>query len=108
MNIVRWQDSFAGSPARLTKVNLFETPRFFLDVHVYEAGQSQSPHVHDGNDKVYLVVEGSGEFRVGEETAVLSAGDAVMAPAGVVHGATNKGPGRLVTLTFMAPHPRLG
>lgn len=108
MNIVRWQNGFAGSPAKPAKFNLFETPRFFLDVHVYEPGQSQAPHVHEGNDKVYLVVEGSGRFRVGEEIAELSAGDAVLAPAGVTHGAENPGPGRLVTLTFMAPHPRLG
>jgi mannose-6-phosphate isomerase-like protein (cupin superfamily) len=90
----------------MTRTNLFETPRFFLDAYVFEPGQSQKPHVHDGNDKIYLVVEGRGIFQVGEERAELGPGDAVLAPAGVVHGAENTGSARLVTLAFMAPHPK--
>ena len=92
----------------MTKTNLFETPRFFLDVYVFEPGQAQKPHVHDDNDKIYLVVEGRGTFQVGAEQAELGPGDAVLAPAGVEHGAENRGSERLVALAFMAPHPRLG
>ena len=108
MEIVRWMGNFPGSETRMTKTNLFETPRFFLDVYVLEPGQAQSPHVHDGNDKIYLVVEGRGTFRIGAEQGELGPGDAVLAPAGVEHGVENPGPDRLVTLAFMAPHPRLG
>lgn len=32
--------------AKMQKVNLFETGRFFLDVYCLEPGQSQKPHVH--------------------------------------------------------------
>lgn len=107
MEIIRWMGTFPGSDSRMTKTNLFETPRFFLDVFVFEPGQDQKPHIHDGNDKIYLVVEGRGTFLVGNERAELGPGDAVLAPAGVLHGAENTGATRLVTLAFMAPHPRL-
>lgn len=105
MKIVRWNDERRFSPEKMRKSNLFETPRFFLDVYAFEPGQEQRPHDHAGSDKVYLVMEGRGLVRIGEETAEVGPGDAVLAPAGVVHGASNSGPERLVMLAFMAPHP---
>ena len=94
------------SPEGLRKINLFETARFFLDLYCLEPGQSQKPHTHAENDKIYLVQEGTGRFQVGDAEALLSMGEAVLAAAGQVHGVFNDGPDRLVVLTFMAPHPR--
>lgn len=90
----------------MRKNTVFETARFFLDVYCLEAGQAQAPHDHAGSDKVYVVIEGRGMFRVGAEEQTLEAGQAVLAPAGEIHGVVNTGPGRLVCLAFMAPHPR--
>lgn len=106
MQVARWQDLVAFAPEAMRKINLFETPRFFLDLYCLEAGQAQKPHDHRENDKVYLVMEGSGRFLVGAEERKLGPGEAVLAPAGALHGVTNDGPGRLVVLTWMAPHPR--
>jgi mannose-6-phosphate isomerase-like protein (cupin superfamily) len=90
---------------KMAKKNLFETERFFLDVYGLEPGQSQSPHAHEGCDKVYVVLEGQGTIKVGAEAHAVSGGDAVHAPAGVEHALENPGPGRMVALAFMAPHP---
>jgi mannose-6-phosphate isomerase-like protein (cupin superfamily) len=92
-------------PAKLQKLNLFQTPRFFCDVYCLEPGQAQKPHRHEGADKVYAVLEGEVRVRVGEEQASLGAGAAVLAPAGVDHGLENPGPGRAAVLVFMAPSP---
>lgn len=105
MRIERWMDRMEFSPGRMRKTNLFETERFFLDVYAFEPGQEQKPHDHAGSDKVYLVLEGRGVIQVGDESADVGKGDAVLAPAGVVHGARNPGPERLVLMAFMAPHP---
>ena len=43
--------------AKLQKINLFETERFFLDVYCLEPGQAQKAHAHAGSDKVYAVLE---------------------------------------------------
>jgi mannose-6-phosphate isomerase-like protein (cupin superfamily) len=51
------------------------------------------------------VVEGAGRFRVGDEEATLSEGEAVLAPADSPHGIENDSGARLVVLTFMAPPP---
>jgi len=34
--------------AKLQKINLFETERFFLDVYCLEPGQAQTAHAHAG------------------------------------------------------------
>jgi mannose-6-phosphate isomerase-like protein (cupin superfamily) len=78
----------------LQKLNLFQTPRFFCDVYCLEPGQAQRSHRHESSDKVYAVLEGEVLARVGDESASLQAGAAVLAPAGVDHGLENRGPGR--------------
>jgi mannose-6-phosphate isomerase-like protein (cupin superfamily) len=90
---------------KMQKVGLFATERFFCDLYCLEPGQSQKAHAHVGSDKVYLVVEGSGRFRVGAEEATLCEGEAVLAPADSPHGIENDSGARLVVLTFMAPPP---
>ncbi len=91
--------------AKMQKVNLFETPRFFCDVYCLEPGQAQKPHRHDAADKVYVVLDGEVLARVGEESATLVAGAVVLAPAGIDHGLENPGRARAAVLVFMAPTP---
>jgi quercetin dioxygenase-like cupin family protein len=91
--------------AKMQKVNLFETSRLFCDVYCLEPGQAQKPHRHDAADKVYAVLEGEVLVRVGDETATVAAGAAVLAPAGQDHGVENRGSARAALLVFMAPRP---
>ncbi|HEY6003717.1 MAG TPA: cupin domain-containing protein [Anaeromyxobacter sp.] len=91
--------------SKMQKVNLFDTPRFFCDVYCLEPGQAQKPHRHDAADKVYAVLEGEVLVRVGDESATVTAGSAVLAPAGRDHGVENPGPARAALLVFMAPRP---
>ncbi|HTO55506.1 MAG TPA: cupin domain-containing protein [Myxococcota bacterium] len=107
MKVQRWDASaWAFSSEKLRKVGLFETERFFLDLYCLEPGQSQKPHAHAGCDKVYLVLEGRGRVRVGDEERPLAAGEAVLAGSGEVHGIENDSAARLVVLTWMSPPPR--
>jgi len=50
------------SSEKMQKVNLFESPRMFCDIYGLEPGQKQKIHSHEGNDKIYYVVEGEGSF----------------------------------------------
>ncbi|GJM45628.1 MAG: hypothetical protein DHS20C21_24700 [Gemmatimonadota bacterium] len=105
MQIVEMESLRNFDSRKMKKNSLFETARFFCDLYCLEAGQSQAPHDHAESDKVYIVVEGEGTFQVGAEFEALEAGQAVLAPAGEIHGVVNEGPERLVCLVFMAPHP---
>jgi quercetin dioxygenase-like cupin family protein len=90
---------------KMQKINLFETPRFFCDIYCLEPGQTQKPHRHEGADKVYTVLEGEVLVHVGEDSATLAAGTAVLAPAGIDHGIENRTAARAALLVFMAPRP---
>lgn len=90
---------------KMRKVNLFETSNFFCDVYGLEPGQEQKVHSHENADKVYLVLEGSGTFVIGEKTLVLGPNEIVCAPAGAPHGVVNSSGSRLSVLVFMTPNP---
>jgi mannose-6-phosphate isomerase-like protein (cupin superfamily) len=98
-------DAARFSPDKMRKVNVFDTPRMFCDLYCFEPGQAQTPHRHAGADKVYVVLSGSGHFRIGAEERHAGPGVAVLAPADAEHGVSNPGPQRLEVLVFMAPKP---
>lgn len=90
---------------RMSKTSIFDTPRFFLDLYGLLPGQEQRPHLHDGNDKVYVCLEGEVTVTVGDQGGMVRKGEAVLARAGERHGVRNDGPHRAVLLVFMAPNP---
>lgn len=105
MQIFDLQKSRSFSPEKLKKNSLAETGRFFCDLYCLEPGQEQKPHLHAASDKIYIVLEGQGSFRVGAEERVLGRDQGVLAPAGFDHGVRNISNERLTLLVFMAPKP---
>jgi len=105
MKVIHLSDYQQFSGEKMRKNNIFQTARFFFDVYCFEPGQEQKGHVHGGQDKVYLVLEGQGKFKVGNEERLLGPGEGTMAPAGEEHGVTNHTGARLKVLVFVAPNP---
>jgi quercetin dioxygenase-like cupin family protein len=93
------------SAEKLQKINLFETANLFTDIYCLEPGQEQKIHAHQGADKIYFVLEGTGRFHVGGEEEDLGTGQLVFAPADVEHGVRNASDERVVLLVVMAPNP---
>jgi mannose-6-phosphate isomerase-like protein (cupin superfamily) len=56
-------------------------------------------------DKVYLVVEGQGQFLLEGRELAMKAGDLLVAPDGVPHGVRNSSDGRLLVMAILAPGP---
>lgn len=98
-------DSVAFSEEKMQKNSLFDSERLFYDTYCLLPGQSQKVHAHEGSDKVYYVLEGTGRFTVGEEEEDLGEGYAVIARAGEPHGVRNETGENLVLLVTMAPPP---
>jgi quercetin dioxygenase-like cupin family protein len=105
MKVINLSDYQQFSDEKMKKNNIFQTPRLFCDVYCFEPGQEQKGHVHGDQDKVYLVLEGEGQFKVGNEEHVLARGQGTMAPAGEDHGVVNHTRARLRVLVFVAPNP---
>lgn len=100
---VREQARFRAD--KLAKIALASTPRVQLDLYCVSPGQSQTPHTHQDQDKLYYVVEGRGRFSVGTTDEILTAGEAVLAPAGQPHGLVNDGGDPLLVLVVVSPPP---
>jgi len=94
------------APARMTKSTIVQGEHLFVGLNSFELGQEHALHAHEGQDKLYVVLEGTGTVEIGEQSDTLSVGDAAFAPSGVVHSIRNPGPQRLVVMTIMAPPPR--
>ena len=99
------KDTTHFSTEKMQKVNLFASSNMCCDIYCLEPGQLQKVHSHNGNDKIYYVIEGTGEFTVGKDVQILRAGQIVCAFSGEPHGVENTSQKRLVCLVFMAPNP---
>jgi len=104
-NFTDYRSHIGTADTKFYKTTLYQSRRLMLGLNCMEPGQSHALHNHSDQDKFYLVMEGSGEFTVGDETRVAGPGDIVWAPAGVDHGVSNQGTARLVLLMGMAPAP---
>ena len=62
---IRVRDHVKVAAEKMAKIGLSTTARTQLDLYCVAPGQSQTPHRHDGEDKIYYVLEGSGRFSVG-------------------------------------------
>jgi mannose-6-phosphate isomerase-like protein (cupin superfamily) len=106
---VKRVSSFAKFAAdRMGKSDVARGEFLFAGLNSFEPGQEHAPHAHAGQDKLYVILEGSGVVHVGEQSELLSAGDAAFAPSGVVHSIRNTGTGRLVVMAVLGPPPRRG
>jgi quercetin dioxygenase-like cupin family protein len=93
-------DSTRGS-----KQDLWAGRQLFAGLNCFEPGQSQPVHAHSGAEKFYFVVSGKARMCVGSEIRIASAGDLVIAPAGVPHGVL-EALDRCIMLIALAPPPR--
>jgi quercetin dioxygenase-like cupin family protein len=102
-NFTDYRQHVGVRPDKFHKATLYASERLMLGLNCLEPGQVQPVHDHADQDKFYFVIEGQGEFVVGDETRVVAEGGVVWAPAGMPHGVTNTGSARLVILMGIAP-----
>jgi len=93
------------APDRMTKANLAKGDYLFAGLNCFEPGQEHAAHTHEGQDKLYIVMQGSGLVTVGAQTELLQPGGVALAPSGVLHSIRNPGPERLIVMAILAPPP---
>ena len=100
---IDWRAHTGANAEKFFKTTLSKTEHVLIGLSCLEPGQIQSVHAHDGADKFYFVLEGQGQFTVGEETREAGPGVLVIAPAGVPHGVSNAAEVRLSLLVGISP-----
>ena len=89
---------------KMSKMTLAGGHYLFAGLNCFEPGQEHSAHVHEAQDKVYLVLAGEGEAIVGQHQDLIGPGALVFAPSGIVHSMRNTSDTRrLVVVTVMGP-----
>ncbi len=99
------RDHAVWNSARMGKSTIFRSKHLLVGLNSFEAGQEHQLHAHSGMDKVYLVINGIGQFLLEGREIQLAAGEMLVAPADVPHGVRNEGPDQLLVLVFLAPGP---
>ena len=102
---IRPEEHAVYANEKMGKSTLFSSSRIMVGLNAFEAGQEHKLHAHEGIDKVYHVLEGSGVFVLEDRTLPMEAGVMLIAPEGVPHGIRNTGEGRLLVLAILAPAP---
>jgi quercetin dioxygenase-like cupin family protein len=103
MERARLAELIAFDERRMAKHRVFESDRTLTDLYCLDPGQEQLLHVHEGSDKVLLVLAGRVLVRVDDDTAEAGQYEAVLAPAGSKHALKNLGPDPAVLLVFVGP-----
>jgi mannose-6-phosphate isomerase-like protein (cupin superfamily) len=104
-SVIRPDEHAVYSPAKMGKSTLFTSRNVLVGLNAFEPGQEHALHSHPGQDKVYVVVHGSGLFLLQGRELPMTAGDVLVAPDGVPHGVRNSGNERLLVLAVLAPAP---
>lgn len=100
-----WREHAGASVEKFFKATLWSGEHMMVGLNCLEPGQTQNIHAHEGADKFYFVLEGSGRFTVGDEDNEAGIGSLVVAPEGIPHGVTNNGSARLSLLVVISPPP---
>lgn len=96
----------AFRPEKMGKAELCRAGLVYAGLNCFLPGQEHQAHAHAGQDKLYYVLEGTGEATVADARYDVAAGDLVLAPEGVLHSMKNTGTANLVVLVILAPPPR--
>ncbi|PKN01447.1 MAG: hypothetical protein CVU77_04935 [Elusimicrobia bacterium HGW-Elusimicrobia-1] len=88
----------------LKKVPL-ETDKIVFNNFFLKPGQILPFHKHPATDELFYIVEGAGEFTVGDEQTAAGPTAAVYGPAGVYHGVVNSGDKDMVMISVQGPKP---
>ena len=82
------QTDFAGITAKV--INPDPSPFTILDMRI-KPGFGAPAHISASEDKLFVVLEGTLKYLIGDRTEIVGPGTRVQVPKGIVHGFTNVG-----------------
>ena len=94
------------SPDKMAKVTIAAGETLFAGLNCFEPLQGHEAHAHAGQDKLYVVLQGTAHIQVGGERKVVQEGGGAFAPSGVMHSIHNVTNERLVVMAILAPPPK--
>lgn len=81
------------------------TDKFVFNTFYFKPRQILPFHKHPATDELFYIVDGVGQFTVGNESIIVGPTSAVYGPANVFHGLVNSGNKEMVVISVQAPKP---
>jgi len=81
------------------------TDKFVFNTFYFKPRQILPLHKHPVTDELFYIVEGVGEFTVGNESVIVGPASAIYGPANVFHGLVNSGDKEMTVISVQAPKP---
>jgi len=88
----------------LKKVPL-ETDKIVFNTFFLKPRQILAFHKHPTTDELFFIVEGVGEFTVGDEQTAVGPTSAIYGPSNVFHGVVNSGDKDMIMISVQGPKP---
>jgi quercetin dioxygenase-like cupin family protein len=104
-SVIQLREHAKYGPDKMGKNTIYASNRVLVGLNAFEPGQEHALHAHAAMDKIYHVLEGSGQFLLEGESLPMREGEMLVAPADVAHGIRNDSSGRLLVLAVLAPAP---
>ena len=98
-----YKDFVSFRSDRYGKSTLFENEHILIGLNCLEPGQTMEKHAHESQYRFYLVLEGHGQVRIGNEQMETKKGTVIWVPAGRPHHILNSGAERMVMLVGITP-----
>ena len=102
---IKINDIKAFSADKFLKKVPLDTDKIVFNTYYFKPRQFLPFHKHPAADELFYIVEGAGEFTVGNESMIVGPASAVYGPANVFHGLVNSGENEMVVISVQAPKP---
>ncbi|MBF0522268.1 MAG: cupin domain-containing protein [Candidatus Omnitrophica bacterium] len=90
---------------KFIKKSPFNTDKFVYNVFYFNPRQILPFHKHPASDELFYIVDGVGQFTVGNESVIVGPSSSVYGPANVFHGLVNSGDKEMIIISIQAPKP---
>jgi len=81
------------------------TDKLVFNTFYFKSRQLLPFHKHPATDELFYIVDGVGQFTVGNESIIVGPTSSVYGPANVFHGLVNSGDKDMVVISVQAPKP---
>jgi len=93
-----------GGNELLKKVPL-TTDKIIFNTYFLSPRQVLKLHKHPASDELFYIIEGRGEFTVGNDRVMVDSGSVIYGPADIPHGIVDSGDSPVVMISVQAPKP---
>jgi quercetin dioxygenase-like cupin family protein/DNA-directed RNA polymerase subunit RPC12/RpoP len=92
-------------PKDMIKKVPLSADKLVFNTYFFSPRQVLKLHKHPASDELFYIVEGKGQFALGDNKFPVESGSVIYGPADVMHGLVNSGDSNLVLISVQGPKP---